>query len=70
MRKITLELEKRRKELGMTYKELAFEAGIMANTCRGVLQGWQEPNLLTVIAIASSLGLGIGLFDKIKGVKK
>lgn len=70
MKKITQELEERRKELGMTYKELAYQSGLRVDTVRGVLQGWQEPKLLTVIAIASSLELGIGLFDKINGVKK
>lgn len=64
MKEITQDLEKRRKELKMTYKELAYQSGIVPNTVRGILQGWQEPSLRSVISIASSLGLGIGIFVK------
>ena len=38
MRKITLELEKRRKELGLTYKALAIKSGLMPPCYRR----WQE----------------------------
>jgi len=67
MRKITLELEKRRKELGMTYKALAIKSGLMPDTVRGIMQGWQSPKHETLCALADALGIEIEVVARVKG---
>lgn len=66
MRKITMELEKRRKELGMTYKELAIKSGLMPDTVRGIMQGWQSPKIETLRMLAGALGIEVKVVAKEK----
>ena len=67
MRKITLELEKRRKELKMTYKALAIKSGLMPDTVRGIMQGWQSPKIETLRILAGALGIEVKVVARAKG---
>ena len=66
MRKITLEPEERRKELGLTYKALAIKSGLMPDTVRGIMQGWQSPKIETLQILAGALGIKVKVVAKEK----
>jgi len=54
---IRLELEVTRQRLGWTYKELARRVALMPDNTRGILQGWIEPKLGTLLRLCKCLGL-------------
>lgn len=61
---ISTTLETARKERGMTYKELAYRVGLTPDNLRGILQGWQEPKLETLIRICNGLGLKVEVAER------
>lgn len=67
MTKILQDLEKRRKELGMTYNALAIKSGLMPNTVRGIMQGWQSPKIETLRILAGALGIEVKVVARAKG---
>jgi len=52
-------LEEKRKEKGMTYKELAALVGANPDTIRGCLQGWRKSDFYTIRHVAKELGFDI-----------
>lgn len=54
-------LEAQRKAMGLTYKALAIKTGLMPNTVRGILQGWQSPKLETLRILADALDVELGV---------
>ena len=52
-------LEDARVSRGLTYKALAFRAGLTPDNLRGILQGWSEPKLDTLLRICSVLKIEV-----------
>ena len=55
------QLEQKRKNTGMTYKELAAKTGMMPDTVRGALQGWCKSDFYTIKRVARALGFDINV---------
>ena len=62
---ICISLETARKERQMTYKALANNIGLTPDNLRGILQGWIEPKLETLIRICNGLGLTVTVADRL-----
>ena len=60
-------LEEQRKEAGLTYKALAIKSGLMQDTVRGIMQGWQSPKIETLRILAGALGIEVKVVARAKG---
>ena len=60
-------MEAQRKATGLTYKALAIKSGLMPNTVRGIMQGWQSPKIETLRILAGALGIEVEVVARAKG---
>ncbi len=60
-------MEAQRKAMGLTYKALAIKSGLMPNTVRGIMQGWQSPKIETLRVLAGALGIEVKVVARAKG---
>ena len=63
-REICFVLENARKERGLTYKALGARIGMTPDNVRGILQGWQEPRLGSLLLVCRGLGLEVAVVAK------
>ena len=63
-REICLVLENARKERGLTYKALGARIGMTPDNVRGILQGWQEPRLESLLLVCRGLGLEVAVVER------
>jgi transcriptional regulator with XRE-family HTH domain len=65
MKNVLSTLEAQRKAMGLTYKALAIKAGLMPDTVRGILQGWQSPKFETLRILADTLDVELGVTARV-----
>lgn len=59
-------LEAQRKSMGLTYKKVAIKSGLMPDTVRGIMQGWQSPKIETLRILAGALEIEVKVVAKEK----
>jgi len=59
-------MEAKRRAMGLTYKEVSAKSGLMPNTVRGIMQGWQSPKYETLCALANALDIEVEVVAKTK----
>lgn len=67
MKNVLALMEAQRKAMGLTYKDVSAKYGLMPNTVRGIMQGWQSPKIETLRVLAGSLGIEVKVVARVKG---
>lgn len=67
MKDVLSTMEAQRKAMGLTYKDVSAKSGLMPNTVRGIMQGWQSPKIKTLRILAGALGIEVKVVARAKG---
>ena len=67
MKNVLALMKAQRRAMGLTYKDVSAKSGLMPNTVRGIMQGWQSPKYETLCALADSMGIEIDVVARAKG---
>ena len=66
MKNVLALMEAQRRAMGLTYKDMSAKSGLMPNTVRGIMQGWQSPKHETLCALANALDIEVEVVAKTK----